>query len=147
VLRRFRTESNGKDDFIVRLGWNALRLTTPARKPFDLIGYLQCLPPDLSSHEVNLRTPLGHDEPALAPQLIVQRKTPEAAEATRLALHRSAAKKGKALDPRSLIAAEFMILATFLLKWRIQRKGNPGGLSPALADRIGVQASKVAVAY
>ena len=63
---------------------------------------------------MTLRTPLGHYEPALALRLIVQRKTPEAAEATRSALHRSAAKKGKALDPRSLVAAEFMILATSL---------------------------------
>jgi hypothetical protein len=73
VLRRFRAESNGRADFIVRLGWNALHLTTPAGKPFDLIGYLHCLPPDPSPHEVNLRTPPGHDEPALALRLIVQR--------------------------------------------------------------------------
>jgi len=116
VLRRFRSQSGGKADFIVRLGWNALQLTNPAGKPFDLIGYLQCLPPDLSPHEVNLRASVGRDEPALAVRLIVQRKTPEAAEATRSALHRAAARKGKALDPRSLVAAEFMILATSLPK-------------------------------
>ncbi len=116
VLRRFRTQSGGTADFIVRLGWNALQLTNPAGKPFDLISYLQCLPPDLNPHEVNLRVSVGRDEPALAVRLIVQRKTPEAAEATRAALHRSAARKGKALDPRSLIAAEFMILATSLPK-------------------------------
>jgi hypothetical protein len=116
ALRRFRADGGGKADFIVRLGWNALQLTNPVGKPFDLIGYLQCLPPDESPHEVTLRTPLGHDEPALAVRLIVQRKTPEAAEATRSALHRAAARKGKALDLRSLIAAEFMILATSLPK-------------------------------
>ncbi len=116
VLRRFRAQSGGTADFIVRLGWNALQLTNSAGKPFDLIGYLQCLPPDLNPHEVNLRASVGRDEPALAVRLIVQRKTPEAAEATRAALHRSAARKGKALDPRSLIAAEFMILATSLPK-------------------------------
>jgi hypothetical protein len=116
VLRRFRAQSDGKVDFIVRLGWNALQLTNPAGKPFDLIGYLQCLPPGSSPHEVNLRASVGRDEPALAVRLIAQRKTPEAAEATRSALRRAAAKKGKALDPRSLIAAEFMILATSLPK-------------------------------
>jgi transposase len=42
--------------------------------------------------------------------------TPEAAQASRSALRRAAASKGKALDPRSLIAAEFMILATSLPK-------------------------------
>ena len=100
----------------MRLGWNALQLTNPAGKAFDLIGYLQCLPTDQSPHEVNLRASLGRDEPALAVRLVVQRKTQEAAEATRSALRRTAARKGKALDPRSLIAADFMILATSLPK-------------------------------
>jgi hypothetical protein len=116
VLRRFRAQSGGTADFIVRLGWNALQLTNRAGKAFDLIGYLQCLPPGSSPHEVNLSAAVGGAEPALAVRLIVQRKPPEAAEATRLALHRSAARKGKALDPRSLIAAEFMMLVTSLPK-------------------------------
>jgi hypothetical protein len=90
VLQRFRSESGGKADFLVRVGWNALHLTTPAGKLFDLIGYLQCLPTGLSPHEVNLRAPVGQDEPALAVRLIVQRKTPEAAEAARLTLRRAA---------------------------------------------------------
>jgi hypothetical protein len=114
ALRRFRAESDGTADFITRVGWNALHLTNLAGRPFDLIDYLHCLPPDMSPHEVNLRTPLGGDEPPLALRLIVQRKPPDAAEATRSALHRAAARKGKTLDPRSLIAAEFMILATSL---------------------------------
>jgi IS4 transposase len=63
---------------------------------------------------VNLTAAVGGTEPDLAVRLIVQRKPPEAAEATRQALRRSAAKKGKTLDPRSLIAAEFMMLITSL---------------------------------
>jgi hypothetical protein len=116
VLRRFRAQSGGTADFIVRLGWNALQLTNPAGRAFDLISYLQCLLPDPIPHEVSLRASIGRDEPALAIRLIVQRKTPEAAEATRSALRRAAARTGKTLDPRSLIAAEFMILATSLPK-------------------------------
>jgi hypothetical protein len=116
VLRRFRAQSGGAADFIVRLGWNALQLSSPTGRPFDLIGYLQCLPPGSGPHEVNLCAAVGRDEPALAVRLIVQRKTPQATDATRLALRRAAARKGKALDPRSLIAAEFMILATSLPK-------------------------------
>jgi len=114
VLRRFRAQSGDSADFIVRLGWNALQLTNPAGKPFDLIAYLQCLPADLTPHEVNLHASVGRDAPALAVRLIVQRKTPEATEATRAALRNTAVRKGKTLDPRSLIAAEFMILATSL---------------------------------
>ena len=48
--------------------------------------------------------------------MIVQRKTQEAAEATRSALPRTALRKRKTLDPRSLIVADFMILATSLSK-------------------------------
>jgi IS4 transposase len=66
-------------------------------------------------HEVSLRATAGRGETALRLRLIVQRKTPEATEATRLALRRAAIRRGKQLDPRSLIAAEFMILGTSLL--------------------------------
>ena len=114
VLKRFLAKACGKADFIVRLGWNALQLSTPRGKPFDLIGYLQQLPSGVRPHEVILRAAAGRGESALPLRLIVQRKTPEATEATRLALRRVAIKKGKKLDPRSLIAAEFMILATSL---------------------------------
>jgi hypothetical protein len=114
VLKRFLAEACGKADFIVRLGWNALQLSTPRGKPFDLIGYLQHLPAGMRPHEVILRAAAGRGETALPLRLIVKRKTPEAAEATRLALRRAAIKKGKKLDPRSLIAAEFMILVTSL---------------------------------
>ena len=79
-------------------------------------------------------------------RLIVQRKMSEAAEATRLALRRAAAKKGKALDPRNLIAAEFIILATSLPRNRYS-EGDPRGLPAALTDRTRIQALEVAAAY
>ena len=116
VLQRFLTEAGGTADFIVRVGWAALRLGTPRGKAFDLIGYLQCLPTDMRPHEVTLLAAAGSGKAALPVRLIVQRKTPEATEAARLAVRRAAIKKGKTLDPRSLIAAEFMILGTSLPK-------------------------------
>ena len=63
---------------------------------------------------MNVCAAAARGETALPLRLIVQRKTPEATEATRLALRRAAIKKGKKLDPRSLIAAEFMIVVTSL---------------------------------
>jgi Transposase DDE domain len=116
VLKRFLAEARGKADFIVRVGWNALQLSTPRGKSFDLIGYLRRLPAGMRPHEVTLRAAAGRGEAVLSLRLIIQRKTPEAAVATRLALRRAAIKKGKKLDPRSLIAAEFMILGTSLPK-------------------------------
>jgi len=116
VLKRFLAEACGKADFIVRAGWNALQLTTPHGKAFDLISHLQNLPSGMKPHEVNVCGVAARSETALPLRLIIQRKTPEAAEATRLALRRAAIKKGKKLDPRSLIAAEYMIVVTSLPK-------------------------------
>jgi hypothetical protein len=107
VLKRFLAAGGGMADFIVRVGWNALQLSTSRGEPFDLIAYLQRLPAGMKPHEVILREATGTGEMALALRLIIQRKTPEATEATRLALRRAA---------RSLIAAEFMILGTSLPK-------------------------------
>lgn len=114
ALKRFLADACGQADFIVRVGWNALQLSTPRGKPFDLIGYLQRLPSGMRPHETMLRAADVRGQAALPLRLIVRRKTPEAAEATRLALRRAAIKKGKKLDPRSLIAAEFMMLVTSL---------------------------------
>ena len=114
VLKRFVADSGGKADFIVRVGWNALQLSTLRGKAFDLIGHLQRLPGGMRPHDVSLHASAGRGEAALPLRLIVPRKTPEATEATRLALRRAAIKKGKKLDPRSLIAAAFMIVVTSL---------------------------------
>ncbi len=114
VLKRFLAKACGKADFIVRVGWNAFQLTTRRGNPFDLISHLKQLPAGMKPHEVNLCAAAARGETALALRLIIQRKTQEAAEATRLALRRAAIKKGKTLDPRSLIAAEFMIVVTSL---------------------------------
>jgi hypothetical protein len=51
-------------------------------------------------------------EPPSPLRLIIQRKSPEATEATCEKLLSEASSTQKALDPRSVVAAEFMILAT-----------------------------------
>jgi IS4 transposase len=98
----------------VRVGWNAFQLSTLEGKPFDLIEHLGGLPGDAEPHEIDLCAAAGRHKEPLPLRLIIKRKTPEATEATRVALRRAAVKKGKTLDPRSLIAAEFMILGTSL---------------------------------
>lgn len=113
-LHRFRQQSAGQADFIVRVGWNAIRLRRQDKTDFDLIGHLATLPPGMAPHEVRLQARVGPLEPALPLRLILQRKTPEARDAARKKLRREASRKQKALDPRSLVAAEFMILGTSL---------------------------------
>jgi IS4 transposase len=68
----------------------------------------------MAPHEVMARARLGPPDPAMPVRLIIQRKTPEATEAARAKLRREAARKQKTLDPRSLVAAEFIILGTSL---------------------------------
>jgi Transposase DDE domain len=113
-LRRFRQQSADQTDFIVRVGWNALSLTRLDGTDFDLIAHLGTLPADMVRHEVLLRATVGPLDPPLPLRLVIQRKAPEATATTREKLLKEASRKQKVLDPRSLIAAEFMILGTSL---------------------------------
>jgi hypothetical protein len=121
-LHRFRKQSANQADFIVRVGWNAFSLTRQDGSDFDLITHLGTLPAEMTPHEVMLRAKAGPLDPPLPLRLIIQRKTPEATEAARKTLRNEAARKQKALDPRSLVAAEFMILGTSL-----PTEGYPAG--------------------
>jgi len=113
-LHRFRQQSENKADFIVRVGWAAFSLIGQEGADFDLIAHLGQLPANMAPHEVAVRARLGPLDPALPLRLIIQRKTPEATEAARAKLRREASRKQKILDPRSLVAAEFIILGTSL---------------------------------
>jgi hypothetical protein len=113
-LQRFRRQSAHQADFIVRVGWNAFSLCRPDGPDFDLIEHLSTLPTDMAPHEVMVTARVGPLDPPLPLRLIIQRKTPEAAATTRKKLLAEASRKQKTLDPRSLIAAEFMIVATSL---------------------------------
>jgi len=121
-LHRFRQQSANQADFLVRVGWAAFSLMDQAGADFDLIAHLGQLPADRMPHEVAVRAKLGPLDPALPLRLIIQRKTPEACEAARGKLRREASRKQKTLDPRSLIAAEFIILGTSL-----PAEGYPAG--------------------
>jgi hypothetical protein len=113
-LHRFRAQSANQADFITRVGWNAFSLIGREGADFDLIAHLGQLPADMAPHEVAVRARLGPLDPALPLRLIIQRKTPEATEAARAKLRRAASRKQNALDPRSLVAAEFIVLGTSL---------------------------------
>lgn len=113
-LHRFRQDSANQADFIVRVRWRGFSLSRPDGRSFDLIEHLGTLPADQLPHEVMVRAALGPKNPPLPLRLIIQRKTPEATEAARKKLFAEASRKQKVLDPRSLMAAEFIILATSL---------------------------------
>jgi hypothetical protein len=113
-LQRFRQQSANQADFIVRVGWNAFSLTRQDGSDFALITHLGTLAAGMAAHEVMVCAKVGPLDPSLPLRLIIQRKTPEATEAARKKLSSEASRKQKVLDPRSLIAAEFIILATSL---------------------------------
>jgi hypothetical protein len=113
-LRRFRQESDNKADFIVRVRWRGFSLSRTDGSGFDLIEHLGTLPNDLVPHEVMVQAKVGPLDPPLPLRLIIQRKSPEATEATRKKLLSEASRKQKTPDPRSLVAAEFMIVGTSL---------------------------------
>jgi hypothetical protein len=110
---RFLLDSGGKADLIVRLKWNAFHLTGNDGTPFNLIDHLTALPDNHVPHEIGVQA-LVRQGVTMPIRLIVLRKSPEAAEATRKTLRAQASRKQKTLDPRSLAAAEFMIIGTSL---------------------------------
>jgi hypothetical protein len=110
---QFLRDGGGKVDLIVRMKWSGFHLTGRDGTPFNLIDHLKSLPNDQVPHEINVQALVqrGVTTPV---RLIILRKPPEAAEATRKTLRTQASRKQKMLDPRTLIAAEFLILGTSL---------------------------------
>jgi hypothetical protein len=103
-------------DFIVRTGWNSLRLLQVDGEPFDLFAALAAQAEQ--EGEVQVRIHEGTTPPSqVAPlilRLVIRRKDPEQAEAERKRLWKDARKRGKQPDPRSLEAAKYILLLTSL---------------------------------
>jgi hypothetical protein len=103
-------------DFIVRTGWNSLRLLQINGEPFDLFAALAAQAEQ--EGEVQVRIHEGTAQPSqvepLILRLVIRRKDPEQAEAERKRLWKDARKRGKQPDPRSLEAAKYILLLTSL---------------------------------
>ena len=100
-------------DFIVRTGWNSLRLKHPNGSEFDLFATLRAQAGQ--EGEVRVRVDDGPGEStALELRLIIWRKTPEQAETEQKRLLKNAKKRGTKVDPRSLEAARYVMLLTAL---------------------------------
>jgi hypothetical protein len=99
--------------FIVRTGWNSLRLLQPDASAFDLFAALAAQAAE--EGEILVRVEEGVDVPEpLILRLVIRRKSPEQAEAERQRLLKDAKKRGKTPDPRSLQAAQYILLLTSL---------------------------------
>lgn len=109
----FYRDGGGKADLIVRLRWNSFSLSLPDAAPFDVITYLDGLPDDGQPHEIDVRAYLDRHD-SVPVRLIVLRKPPEAVQAAMASLQARARRKNHAIDPRSLVAAQFIVLGTSL---------------------------------
>jgi IS4 transposase len=94
-------------DVITRIGWRAVALHDAAGQRIDLLSLLPA-GGDACEQEVHLT---GIGRPL---RLVVQRLPPERAAAQRKRTTRRAGKRGQSLDPRTLAAAEHLILLTSL---------------------------------
>lgn len=100
-------------DFIVRTGWNSLRLLTPHGEPFDLFAKLRKMKTTYAEAKVCLDEGARDAEP-LPMRLVIRRKTKEQAKKAQRELIKEAKKRGHKPDPKSLEAAKFVLLLTSL---------------------------------
>jgi hypothetical protein len=114
--RDLRPVNDAGADFIVRTGWNSLRLLQPNGEPFDLFAALAAQAEQ--EGEVQVRIHEGNTEDPLPKplmlRLVIRRKDPEQAQAEQKRLLKDAKKRGKQPDPRSLEAAKYILLLTSL---------------------------------
>src|SRR6202161_2829531 len=102
----------GDADYLVRLRWSSLRLRGADDKKFDLAEHLRNMPADKLTDDLVVWIE-GVGDP-MRTRIVIRRKSEEAAQAERQRLLSLARKKGKTLDPRSLLAAGFVVLAISL---------------------------------
>jgi hypothetical protein len=113
--RDLRPVMDAGADFIVRAGWNSLRLLQPEGEPFDLFAAFAAQ--TMQDGEVPIRIHEGlpaTPSPPLIVRLVIRRKDPQEAQAARKRLCKDAQKRGRQPDPRSLEAASYILLLTSL---------------------------------
>jgi Transposase DDE domain len=106
-VRDFNSVLAAKAHFITRIGWRSLRLLRLDQQPVDVLALLpqDGLP---SEHTVCVK---GITAPL---RLVIQRIPPEKAERQRKRVARKAGKAGHRIDPRTTVAAGYLMLITSL---------------------------------
>jgi hypothetical protein len=100
-------------DFLVRLNWQTLPLQDPTGEPFRIPEALRALDPVQPGEFPVLIAPSPKDGiPAVPARLLVVRKSEHAAAQSREKALRERAEKRRGIDPRTLEAAEFIMVLT-----------------------------------
>jgi hypothetical protein len=101
-------------DFVVRTGWNALKLRTRDGGPFDLFATLDRLP-ERGMAEAEIGIALDRAGTKLLPvRLVMLRKNEMDAEASRRKARRKSHRQGKTVQANTLAAAGYVLLLTSL---------------------------------
>jgi hypothetical protein len=103
-------------DFIVRTGWNSLRLLQANGEPFDLFAALAARAEQESEVQVRIHEGMAGAPPPepLMLRLVIRRKDPKQVATEQKRLLKDAKKRGKQPDPRSLEAAKYILLLSSL---------------------------------
>jgi Transposase DDE domain len=98
-------------DFLVRINWQNLPLEDMHGQRLEIAELLaQIQGPEVLDLEVRTVADVRGKIPSLPARLIGARKPAEAAERERRKIFREASRKGRQADPRSLLAADFVLL-------------------------------------
>lgn len=104
--------ANAGGFFLVRLPWSAVPLHAPGDIPFELFGFLRSIP-EAEARESTVSF-VASDNSVVKCRLIALRKSAASAEVSRGKVLSDRKRKGRSIDPRSLEAAEYIILLTNL---------------------------------
>lgn len=112
--QRFLQAADAQSDFIVRMRWNTIALVDEAAQPFNLVNWLRDRPQECETHEIIAWARSGKRQAPIKIRLIARRKPEDIIAAEHKRLRQKASRQQNKLDPRSLIAAQYVILATSL---------------------------------
>ena len=111
--RNLRLVKEAGADFIVRMGWNALRLKHVDDRQLDLFATLKAQKGEISEVKVRVCERRKGSEP-FELRLVILRKNRSLWRVEKNRLIKNAKKRGKKLNPRTLEAARYVMLLTSL---------------------------------
>jgi hypothetical protein len=112
--QRFLGARDERTDFVVRMRWNTIKLVDETGEAFDLVDWLRTRSRAIETHEITAWARSGKHQTPMKIRLIARRKPPEVIEAEHKRMRQHASRKQHEIDPRSLIAARYVVLATSL---------------------------------
>lgn len=102
-------------DFIIRLNWANVPMMDESGKRFDLLNALRGIPEAaVNDFILRVKPDPAHDVPALPVRVVAVRKSEAAAAESRKKILKIAARRQRAVDPRSLEFAAYVLVITSL---------------------------------